>query len=170
MRNLSPYLTCSITRFLTTACITVTLTFSAHSTLAAEDYYTWVDENGVTNYAQKSPLGYEARFVSTTRAFGRRVTAPKPAQARSNIPDAPNGVNEVDPDAVIAEERAIVAAEISRTKKSNCSIGKKNLIRLEMYGRVRVTDKNGQSRTLGTEEKKVREDKARQTIRENCSG
>jgi len=144
------------------------LTFNAQSTLAAEDYYTWIDENGVTNYAQKNPLGYQARFVSKTRSFGRRLVAPDPAPVA--IPDAPNSTREVDPDAAIAEERAVIAAEIATQKKSNCSIGKKNLIRLEMFSRVRVTDANGESRTLTAEEKVAKEEDARNIIRENCTG
>ena len=33
---------------------------SAMSAIAEEDYYVWVDENGVTNYAQRNPQGYNA--------------------------------------------------------------------------------------------------------------
>jgi len=169
MKNLRSYITSVSTRYLTTTCIAVTLTFSAYTVLAAEDYYTWVDENGVTNYAEKNPLGYQARFVSKTRTFGQRIATPTPAPAVPNIPDAPSSVNEVNPDAVIAEERAVIAAEIATAKKSNCSIGKKNLARLEMFSRVRVTDENGQSRTLTVEEKSAKENEAREVIKDNCA-
>ncbi|MBL4682759.1 MAG: DUF4124 domain-containing protein [Pseudomonadales bacterium] len=145
----------------------MTLTFSAYTVLAAEDYYTWVDENGVTNYAEKNPLGYQARFVSKSRTFGQRIATPTPALP--NIPDEPSSVNEVNPDAAIAEERAVIAAEIATAKKSNCSIGKKNLARLEMFSRVRVTDQNGQTRILTTEEKSAKENEARQIIKDNCA-
>ena len=31
---------------------------------AEDDYYTWIDENGVVNYSEHNPQGLDARFVS----------------------------------------------------------------------------------------------------------
>ena len=135
---------------------------------AAEDYYTWVDENGVTNYAERNPQGYQARYITKTQRFGQRI-APTP-EATPGIPDAPQGAPPVDPDDVISEERAAISAEIASAKKSNCDIGKKNLARLEMFSRVRVTDEKGESRTLNADEKSAKEEEARKIIRENCTG
>jgi len=137
---------------------------------AAEDYYTWIDENGVTNYAERNPQGYDARYVSRERKFGRRAVNRQAATQTASIPDSPLGNSGVDPDEAIAEQRKIVAAEQATIKKSNCEIGKKNLVRLEMFSRIRVTDDNGQSRTLTSDEKNTKEAEARKVIRENCSG
>jgi hypothetical protein len=160
--------------FFTMHCIAITFSLCALTTSldAKEDYYTWVDENGITNYAERNPQGYKARHVSTIRRFGEQV-APK-AGKTSKIPDSPRGTSEgtteANPDYAIAKERALLAAEIASEKKSNCRIGKNNLAKLEMFSRVRISDEKGQNRTLSPEEKSLKEDDARNIIRENCPG
>jgi hypothetical protein len=54
-------------------------------------------------------------------------------------------------------------------KKSNCNIGKLNLAQLQNYHRIKVQGDDGQVRVLSDEEKQSRVDKAKTTIRENCS-
>lgn len=168
MRNLRSYINYEYIGFFTKTCFIVLLLSNTYSLSAAEEYYTWVDENGVTNYAQKNPLGYQAQFISKSRAFGRRIIKPKPVLPPPTSPRLSDTTNEIDPDSAIAEERAVIQAEINKQKKSNCAIGKKNLARLEMFSRVRVTDKDGESRTLTSDEKIAKEEEARRIIKENC--
>jgi len=159
-----------IGRFFTTRCITVVFSFCALTTSlnAEEDYYTWVDENGVTNYSERNPLEYQARYITKTRRFGQRI-ALIPTET-TKAPNPPQGRPAGSPNDVIAAERSIVSAEIASAKKSNCDIGKRNLARLEMFSRIRVTDEKGQNRILSSEEKSVKEADTRKIIRENCSG
>ena len=85
--------------------------FAANGTHAAQDYYTWIDENGVKNYAQRNPRGYKARRVSKTHKFGEQIFLEKrPAITPSTLAPA-----EIDSDALLAER---VAAE-ARTKRPN---------------------------------------------------
>ncbi|HAK52927.1 MAG TPA: hypothetical protein DCM54_13640 [Gammaproteobacteria bacterium] len=51
--------------------------FAVSSAFAAE-YYTWVDENGVTNYSQRSPEGYSAEHITESQRFGRRKLEKQP--------------------------------------------------------------------------------------------
>ncbi len=158
MRNLIPFL--------------VFLSLFSWSASAAEDYYVWVDENGVTNYAQRNPQDYDANLVSRTHRFGESFAEEKQSSP-SDSPDSASkttGSNEVDPDAVIAQEREALAAKIASQKKSNCNIGKKNLVRLEAFGRIRVSDDKGENRIISDEEKAAKINEARQVIRENCTG
>lgn len=148
---------------------------------AEAEYYVWVDENGVTNYSQRSPQGIEATYIGPQQRNnsgrpGRRPgqiddSAPDRVQSnptREADPDASPGA-EIDPDELIAEERAAIAAKISETKRENCEIGKQNLAQLTAFSRIRVND-GGQERVLSEDERQARIQEARNVIRENCQG
>ncbi|MCB1644135.1 MAG: hypothetical protein KDI36_01715 [Pseudomonadales bacterium] len=138
----------------------------------------WVDENGVTNYAERNPKGYDADHVTPSHRFGERILTPRQAEAAAANSRRPGGqtpspaapADEVDPDALIADEAARIARDIAETKRSNCEVGKKNLTNLKMYTRIRVTDENGQERLLTPAEKDQKMEEARQVIKENCTG
>lgn len=132
----------------------------------AQAYFTWIDENGVTNYSQRNPQGYQAQRVSKTHKFGEQVfleQRPAPStRAATTV--------EVDPDALVAEQVAAESKKIAAIKRSNCGIGKKNLTNLQAFSRIRVTDDNGNVRVLTPTEKAAKTETARQVIRENCTG
>lgn len=140
--------------------------------LAEEEYYTWVDENGVTNYSERNPQGYSAEYITKESRFGYQF------QPRdSSAPAAPNQdvEEEASPedqeiDAQIAEERARVNQDIAAAKSSNCQIGKRNLAQLEAYSRIKVKGDDGKERVLTDSEKAERIAKAKKTIRDNCTG
>ena len=45
--------------------------------LAEEDYYTWIDENGVVNYSERNPQGYNAQYVRREARFGYANQIPR---------------------------------------------------------------------------------------------
>ncbi|MDP4597265.1 MAG: DUF4124 domain-containing protein [Pseudomonadales bacterium] len=145
------------------------------NTYSQGTYYVWVDENGITNYAQQSPKGLNAEQVTSARRFGDGkfpandlLTLPsrgsRPGARAEPISTA------VDPDEVIAEQKATMAAKIAQQKTTNCEIGKKNLTSLEMFKHIRVKAEDGTEKVLSDEERAQRTATARQVIRENCSG
>lgn len=140
-----------------------------------DDYYVWVDDNGVTNYAQKNPRDYPAERITATGHFAAKTLIDsEQSQApnrgsRPGLPPEPIST-EVDPDKLIAEDRERIAGQIAAQKRSNCEIGKKNLVNLETYPRIMVKDENGEDRLLTAEEKTAKIGTARQTIREYCRG
>jgi hypothetical protein len=163
----------------------------AVSLQAAEDYYVWVDENGVTNYAERDPKGIQAQHVTKDRRFGERydepdqrgsrpgAVSPEPGGSRPGAtePESPSTTQpaaqtsgDVDPDALIAEESAKIAEQIAKVKGENCDIGKRNLAQLQAFSRIRVTGDDGQERVLTDAERQAQIDEARQIIRDNCSG
>jgi hypothetical protein len=143
--------------------------FAAVSATAEEEYYTWVDENGVTNYAERNPEGVRATFVSRNQSFGRRA-ADEGRPSSQTAQQAQANSRALDPDALVDEQAAILAAEVNEIKRQNCEIGKNNLAQLKAFSRIRVSDDQGENRVLTEDEKEARSDKARQTIRENCTG
>jgi hypothetical protein len=137
-------------------------------------YYTWVDENGVTNYSQRDPKIKEATYVTRSAVrFGRRSLS-EPAtdtnQESGGEENTDGGEAGLDPEAQMQKERDEVQKEIARIKESNCEIGKRNLAKLEAYARIRVKDATGEEVVLSEEEKQKRVNEARATIRENCTG
>lgn len=156
----------------------------------AQDYYTWVDANGVTNYAQKSPQGHEARLVGRSpeadeddvivdarrgsrpgaQAFNEATRQAQQAAEQVTQASQTDTTSEgVDPDQIIADDRAAMAAKIAEQKRGNCNIGKNQLTTLEMYSRISIKDENGEERILTEEEKTSRTVTARQIIRDNCT-
>ena len=134
-------------------------------TLSAAEYYTWVDENGVTNYAERQPRGYVVERVEKERRFGyptrysRMVEAPPPAD--------PTGVD-VSADDATSEEIARAAAELQEARATNCDVGKRNYARLKVFARVRVQDEDGGVRDLTDDEKQEQMTAAQQLISDNC--
>ena len=148
------------------------LLFSATSNAA--EYYTWVDENGVVNYAEHNPQGYSAQHVSASQRFGYAGDAQNnPSETPPQVEDAASDPDQLDDkaiDAQIADEKARIDKEIASAKKSNCAIGKRNLAQLQAYARIKVKDDDGTERLLTDSEKNTRISKAKQTISENCTG
>jgi len=145
----------------------------ASTSNAEDDYYTWIDENGVVNYSEHDPQGFDARFVSRSHRFGYQSDEPleqeTPEQSATQGTAAPAPEEERDIDTEIAIQKARIDKEIAAAKKSNCNIGKLNLAQLENYNRIKVEDEDGQIRVLSEEEKQSRVDKAKTTISENCN-
>ncbi len=150
------------------------VTFAALSLNAVTqeaEYYTWVDENGITNYAERNPEGINAVFVGKNRAFGRPGQQTFPNETPSTPDASPNSPPPtIDPDQLVEENAAALAAEVAETKRRNCDIGKNNLAQIRAFARIRVSDELGENRILTDAEKEAKAEQARQVIRENCSG
>ncbi len=137
----------------------------------AAEYYTWVDEDGITNFAEQNPAEYQAEHVSQSRRFGARAQEPSPnvpaatEQAPANASDA-----EVNPDQVIAAERAKYEAQLAEERSFNCNVCTQNLARLTTFARIRVKDENGEQRLMTDAEMTEKTNESRQLIRDNCSG
>jgi len=145
--------------------------FLASAATGEDEYYTWVDENGVTNYAERNPQGYNAQFISSSRPFGYLRDSGRPqAQRQDSANTESTTLDESDSGISMEAERQAIAQQIAEAKRSNCEMGKRNLARLEAFRRIRVSDENGEERLLSDEEKAQRINETRQIIRENCTG
>ena len=136
--------------------------------VSAAEYYTWVDDDGVTNYSQRDPEGYQAEYITENQRFGREQFVPPPPAATDKPTTTSTG--NVNADAAVADEKAAIAQEVAKVKQDNCRIGTQNLARLESYSRIKVREENGEERFLNDEEKAQRTDEARALIRDNCTG
>ena len=140
---------------------------------AEDEYFTWVDEDGVVNYSEHNPQGFDARFITRSQRFGYQSEEPlgqeAPEQTATQQTAAPAAEDERDIDVEIATQKTRIDKEIAAAKKSNCNIGKLNLAQLQNYHRVKVQDDDGQVRVLSEEEKQSKIDRAQTTISENCN-
>ena len=135
---------------------------------AEDEYYTWIDEDGVVNYSERNPQGFNARFITRGQRFGYQADDP-PEQEPPKQTATPAVEEERDIDAEIATQKARIDKEIAAAKNSNCNIGKLNLAQLQNYNRVKVEGEDGQIRVLSEEEKQSKIDRAKTTISENCN-
>ena len=152
----------------TVGLIGLLILLSATTSNAEDEYYTWVDGDGVANYSEHNPQGFDARFITRSQRFGYQSDEPLEQEAPEQTA-APAADEERDIDVEIATQKARIDKEIAAAKKSNCNIGKLNLAQLQNYNRIKVQDDNGQVRVLSEEEKQSRIDRAKTTISENCS-
>lgn len=145
------------------------LVFS-HSVLANEEpYYTWIDEDGVTNYSQRNPRNVDAAFVSQSQPFGVKRVSPQRGSRPGQTPAGEDSANSApETDIEMDREEQAVKEEIARIRASNCSIGKRTLAKLQAYARIRVRDNDGGERLLTEDEKQQRMERAKKTIEENC--
>ena len=153
------------------AFIAIALLFSPASVHSAE-YYTWVDENGVTNYSQRKPPDLETTHVTPTYTFGTSRARPEP-EPEVTTPDSSaitSGGEEIDPDALVAEEREKYEAELAEERKVNCDLGKQNLARLQTYARIRVRGDDGSMRYLTDSEMQQKKKESREAIKIHCRG
>lgn len=141
--------------------------------VTATEYYTWIDENGVTNYSEKVPVGYQGTKVTKTDSFGYKPSSQTEGQGTDETSDdgtEDENADDAEVDAQISEETKRVEQEIAEVKRSNCEIGKRNLAQLMAYSRIRIKGEDGKERMLAEEEKQTKIAEARKIIRENCMG
>lgn len=136
---------------------------------AEEPYYIWVDEDGITNYSQRNPRNVDATFVSRSQAFGTKKAPTQRGSQPGQVP-ASESRAETTPaqDLEMDKEKRAVQEEIARIRASNCSLGKRNLAKLQAYARIRIRDPDGGERVLTDNEKQQRIESAQKTIKDNC--
>ena len=155
-----------------TAGLIALLLIASGVSASEEEYYTWVDENGVVNFSERNPQGYNARHVTAgQRQFGYHYEDEEPEEPPADPQSSeqavpPAGERPIDKELVEEEKR--INQEIAATKRTNCNIGRLNLKQLQNYNRIRMKDDDGKVRVLTDEEKQARIAEAQKTINENC--
>ena len=147
------------------------LVFLSLDAVSQEDYYRWVDENGVTNFGERAPAGTNPTHVTERQRFGyeaRPRPNTSPGSRLEQVTDSDQSSGEVDPDEVIAEEKAKYESELAAEHKYNCDLAKQNLARLETFARIRIQGDDGEYRYLTSEETAEKKAESREAIRFHC--
>ena len=155
--------------------------FFARSALA--DYWVWVDKNGVTNYSQTEPKNHLAKHIgangiedsAVSNEDNRRpgVEAYEKAQMQKRQKKEKKLVARahkkprVDPNKVVAEQRAKMQQKVAALKRKNCEQARINVRQLERP-RVRTRDKDGKVHVMPSDQQQQHLKTAREAVQANC--
>lgn len=110
--------------------------------MAADEYYRWVGDDGVTHYGSRPPEGVEAEKIST---YGGKKSSPAKSSTYSTQSDdnnQPQGGPQTE-----AQKQAMAA------RKEQCDQERERLSKLQSSGtRIRMQNSDGTSRYLSPEE------------------
>ncbi|MCC7516705.1 MAG: DUF4124 domain-containing protein [Pseudomonadales bacterium] len=124
----------------------------------AKDYFKWVDEQGVTRYAEQPPAGVQAEKVST---YGGSSTTYDPNAA---VAATEEGKKEAEHKKEI-EDRT---KQLEKAEQEKCVKVGDQLKTLKERGRVRMRDKDGNERVLTPEEQAAKISELEKYITEVC--
>ncbi|WP_372864615.1 DUF4124 domain-containing protein [Spongiibacter sp.] len=149
-----------ITRFLLTSCLSLGLLTASADLLAAKaGYYRWTDAEGEVHFSQKPPVGKPYEFIETQTGI-RSKADDSPAVVTSDTAED-NRASELDADAKM---------EVLPPKDPElCKKARGNMQSLKISGaRIKVTDKNGQTRYLSPDEIATQKLRAQDAIKIHC--
>jgi flagellar motility protein MotE (MotC chaperone) len=129
----------------------------AASNVMAKEYFKWVDESGVTRYAEKPPAGVQAEKVTT--------------YAGSSAPYNPNAAT-TDDTKKEEEHKAEVenrAKQLEKEEKEKCDKVSEQHKVLTERGRVRMKDKDGNERVLTEQEQAAKVVELEKYMKDMCS-
>ena len=137
--------------------VSLAISFMASSAFAKE-YYKWVDENGITQYAEQPPLGVKAEKVST---YGGSSTTYDPNASIANTEEGKQeAAHKKD-----AEDRA---KALEKQEQAKCEQVDAQLKTLKERGRVRMVDKDGKERVLTPEEQAAKVLELEKYMKDTC--
>lgn len=127
--------------------------------VSATEYYKWVDDKGVTRYAEQAPVGVKAEKVNT---YSGGATKYDPTAANTDAEEARKEQEHKDEVASrtkkLEEEEKVKCAKVSEQRKV-----------LTERGRVRMKDKDGNERILTQEEQNAKIAELEKYEKDMCS-
>lgn len=135
---------------------------------AAQQFYKWVDDNGVTHYSATPP-------ENASKASKVKVgSGPTPADtsATATTPAAPATAPSAKPDSKapsgISQKAADALAKNATKNAEECANLKQSYQTLLDHGRVRQKNEDGSTRVMSDEEKMAAIKNAEQQINDYC--
>jgi hypothetical protein len=122
---------------------------------AAQDYYKWTDENGVTHYSARKPHNQAAEVISIKT--GQRVAIP-----------AANQTNTASGTSRGAASQPPAGSDESLKDRERCQTAQDNLETMRTNARVRMREENGEIRYLSEEEKAQKVQEFEKAMAESC--
>ncbi|SFM60203.1 DUF4124 domain-containing protein [Marinobacter zhejiangensis] len=128
-----------------------------------ESVYKWTDENGVTHFGDRQPVGARAESVNVRTGRGSNPQAGEPSPQESV--EALEGRQQDE-----AERQRVAAVEEARQKQraANCEAANTNLRILNSTSRIRV-EEDGEARYLTPAEIEEKRNSFQQIADESCS-
>lgn len=134
--------------------------------VAADDFYKWKDENGVTHYTLQRPRDRES---STVRVVGRRPVSGASETVTTEVTTTVETTQAEPTSPAPPTKLAPKAEEMLAARKANCDNARTNAETLRSYNRVTLDkDGDGVPETLTEEEHRAELDRAEQQIETYC--
>lgn len=128
----------------------------------AQSVYKWTDENGVTHFGDRQPVGSQAESVS--------IRTGKRSASNGNSMSPQEKVEQIDQRQAEGQERAeMSAADEARQKQrtANCETARSNLALIASGSRIKVQE-NGGERYLTPEEIQEKKTQFQEIADLNC--
>lgn len=122
---------------------------------AAQDYYKWTDENGVTHYSARKPHNQAAEVVSIQT--GQRVAIPASGQTGA-----------ANSSSTETAGQAVDGARENLKDPERCKNAQENLETMRTNARVRMREESGVIRYLSDAEKAEKIREFEQAAAESC--
>lgn len=129
---------------------------------ATAQVYKWVDEKGVTHYAEHPPQGQMARPVDMTPSPGTSRAKPESSQ------DWQDENIEFQKRRIQRERQVESEQKKAREKQRRCVLAKDDFRQLESAGRLYGLNEKGERVYLDDAARKVEMENARQSMAANC--
>ncbi|MDO6443965.1 DUF4124 domain-containing protein [Marinobacter sp. 2_MG-2023] len=124
--------------------------------------YKWTDENGVTHFGDRQPVGSNSETVNV-----RSGTSSAAATNRSSPQEQLGKLQEQQQKEADREKETAVEAARRKQRAANCETAQENLKVIDSNARIRI-EEDGELRYLSPEEVSEQREKLEKIAAENC--
>ena len=142
-------------------CITATL---LHSPVSAQ-IYKWTDASGEVQYSQIPPPG----GIKTDKIQGAPPPADNPDVANEALQKQVDTMNKTIAEKAEKDKEKEMGKELAATNERNCVTAQNNLSKLEVGGRRRYLNAEGEVTRFTEEERQARISAAKEEIEKYCN-
>ena len=124
--------------------------------------YKWTDENGITHFGDRQPVGANSETVNVRSGMSSSAAANRPSPQKRLGEFQEQQQKEAD-----REKETAVEAARRKQRVANCESARSNLEVIDSNARVRI-EENGELRYLSPEEVAEQREKLEEIATENC--
>ncbi len=129
--------------------------------MADSSVYRWTDENGVTHFGDRQPMGRPAEKVNV------KTGQPSSAPERSSAVEQVEALDERQQERARQENESAVEEARRKQREANCNTARANIEVISSHARIRVTE-SGEQRYLSPEEVQEKRKQFEEIAAENC--
>ncbi len=124
--------------------------------------YKWTDENGITHFGDRQPVGANSETVNVRSGTSSSAAANRPSPQKRLGEFQEQQQKEAD-----REKETAVEAARRKQRVANCESARSNLKVIDSNARIRI-EENGEMRYLDPEEIAEQREKLEEIAAENC--
>jgi hypothetical protein len=144
-----------------TLMLTLLMTVAPGMAMSAS-VYKWTDENGITHFGDRQPVGASSETVNV-----RSGTSSGAASSRSSPQKRLGELQEQQQNEADREKETAVEVARRKQREANCENARSNLKVIESNARIRI-EEDGEMRYLSPEEIAEQKEKLEEIAAKNC--